>query len=301
MENLNLPDAINCSDITSNFAQIPNYILRSNELSATSKVILGILLSNQYGWHSYITTLNGMMSEGQSAINSAILQLEELDYLRRYRYRDKVTKKWVGSFWAYNSISGIFNIHEQIEQIEKNGGEIYYKKQPITIEKAIHRKPICGKPIYGKSKPNNINNNNTNNLRLNTLIPDKKIIPNKFDFFWKRYPNKGGKGSALTSWNKLCTKKDRPEWWQIKTAVENQKESEQWKDPQFIPLASTWLNNSKWLDDPSLMKGSYKREIQPNFKVSQFMPPYKYVGTIRYTLNTTDGEYYHKNGDKYVE
>jgi hypothetical protein len=41
---------------------------------------------------------------------------------------------------------------------------------------------------------------------------------------------------------------------------------------------------------------------QPNFKVSEYRPQYKYInGSIRYTLNPTDGEYYHKNGDKYVE
>lgn len=44
-----------------------------------------------------------------------------------------------------------------------------------------------------------------------------------------------------------------------------------------------------------------KQKDSPNFKRSQFKPEYKYNGTIRYTLNPNDGEYYHKNGDKYID
>lgn len=43
-----------------------------------------------------------------------------------------------------------------------------------------------------------------------------------------------------------------------------------------------------------------KDKQPPNYKASQFKPEYKYNGDIRYKLNPDDGEYYHKNGDKYV-
>ena len=33
------------------------------------------------------------------------------------------------------------------------------------------------------------------------------------------------------------------------TAIEKQKASSQWKDSQYIPLPSTWLNKHRWEDE----------------------------------------------------
>lgn len=43
-----------------------------------------------------------------------------------------------------------------------------------------------------------------------------------------------------------------------------------------------------------------KTNNQPKFKATQYRPPYKLDGTIRYYLNEEDGEYYHKSGTKYI-
>lgn len=90
------------------------------------------------------------------------------------------------------------------------------------------------------------------------ILPVKSIYitPILFEKFWAIYPRKNGKGQSLTAWENLCKKKpkDRPTWRAIKTAVRAQKISQQWADPQFIPYASTWLNQNRWLDDPSVMK-----------------------------------------------
>lgn len=76
-----------------------------------------------------------------------------------------------------------------------------------------------------------------------------------FDKFWKIYPKHAGKGSALTSWNKLCRKPKHPTWEEIKYAILKQKKTKQWSNPTYVPHASTWLNQSRWLDDPSEMNG----------------------------------------------
>jgi len=104
----------------------------------------------------------------------------------------------------------------------------------------------------------NINALSVNSLRSNKLFSDGKIKPNQFDYFWKYYPKHTSKGLALTKWNQLCQKNDRPTWKEIKAAILSQKESEQWKDPEFIANPSTWLNQSRWLDDPTQMKGPRK-------------------------------------------
>lgn len=111
-----------------------------------------------------------------------------------------------------------------------------------------------------------------NNTKINNIIPpeeaEEAILPNgfitksQFDKFWKVYPRKVDKGKALTAWNRICTKKDdRPTWRQIKGSILQQIKSARWQDPKFIPHPTTWLNQSRWLDDAEEMK-SYRREEQ---------------------------------------
>ena len=95
------------------------------------------------------------------------------------------------------------------------------------------------------------NNKKTNNKTSSSFdlgdfdLKTKNITPKQFDKFWAIYPRKGSKGKALTEWNKICAKKERPTFRQIKNAILTQKESEQWQNPKFIPLPSTWLHQSR--------------------------------------------------------
>ena len=111
-----MPDAINCSK-QRDFTQMPTNVLRNPDISAKAKTILGILLSNKTGWQSHISTLTGMMKEGVSAVNVGLQELEKLNYLKRYRYRDIETKRWIGSFWAYTDFPGKFRIRESIKEL----------------------------------------------------------------------------------------------------------------------------------------------------------------------------------------
>ena len=93
-----------------------------------------------------------------------------------------------------------------------------------------------------------------------------QITPSQFEKFWNLYPKKAGRGAALTRWNTICSKepKQRPTWIEIKKAVFNQKKSQQWQNATFIPHATTWLNQSRWLDDPAEMKSYDRENDKPN-------------------------------------
>ena len=99
-----------------------------------------------------------------------------------------------------------------------------------------------------------------------TASKNGQITPSQFEKFWTLYPKKAAKGAALSKWNTICNKptKDRPTWVQIKKAVFNQKKSEQWQDAKYIPHATTWLNQNRWLDDPEEMKSYSRGEEKPN-------------------------------------
>jgi len=74
-------------------------------------------------------------------------------------------------------------------------------------------------------------------------------ILSDFDIFWKEYPKKVGKEAAKKSWNKI-----RPNLQDVLKTLAWQKESKQWfeKGGQFIPNASTYLNQHRFLDEPSV-------------------------------------------------
>ena len=71
----------------------------------------------------------------------------------------------------------------------------------------------------------------------------------KFETFWKEYPNKTAKSKAFTSWKKY--KCDNGIFASIMDSLKAQKKSDQWlKDNgKFIPMGSTWVNGKRWEDE----------------------------------------------------
>ena len=123
---------------------------------------------------------------------------------------------------------------------------------------------------------------------------DKYITPTLFETFWKMYPKKTDKGKTLTKWNQLCTKKDkRPVWKEIRLAIYKQIKSERWQNSKFIPHPATWLNQSRWLDDPKEMV-TFEREENNKPKFIHD------IDNLRYDL-CEDGYYRHSvSGQKYI-
>jgi len=122
MERTRLPDAINCS-VSKNFTQVPNRLLRNPDITHKAKSILCLLLSNKEGWTSYMASLCKMSKEGESAIRSALKELEEHGYLLRLKYRDR-NKRWVGSFWAYTDTPWEFYLKDHLTALKRMGFQL---------------------------------------------------------------------------------------------------------------------------------------------------------------------------------
>lgn len=67
-----------------------------------------------------------------------------------------------------------------------------------------------------------------------------------FEAYWSAYPRKVGKVVAQRSFMKL--KVDEALLEKILSAIEKQKQSEQWKKG-IIPNPATWLNQARWEDE----------------------------------------------------
>lgn len=74
-----------------------------------------------------------------------------------------------------------------------------------------------------------------------------------FDRFWEAYPRKVGKGAARKAFDRAVPKlksADREPLLTLLTALDRVRPT--WDDPDFIPHASTWLNEERWDDEPEL-------------------------------------------------
>lgn len=82
-----------------------------------------------------------------------------------------------------------------------------------------------------------------------TKEPTHSPVLNRFDDFWKSYPKKASKKTALKAWKRL--KLSDRDVDKILTSLEAHKSSDQWvKDAgRFIPHPATWLNQERWDDE----------------------------------------------------
>jgi uncharacterized protein YdaU (DUF1376 family) len=99
-------------------------------------------------------------------------------------------------------------------------------------------------------------------------IPDpkkkesKSIYSSDFDFFWKDYPLKQNKKTAMKSYEKV--RRDGVSAETLIKAVENAKrQSDKWREG-YVPMASTWLNQERWTDEFTAPRGgTYGPSVDP--------------------------------------
>lgn len=104
--------------------------------------------------------------------------------------------------------------------------------------------------LYQSKEENQQSNQQSANKALTPNKNDKNeknIFIDHFDTFWSAYPKKVGKAVAQKSFSKL--KVDDRLLKLMLTAIDNQKQSKQWQDRQFIPNPTTWLNQRRWEDE----------------------------------------------------
>jgi len=92
---------------------------------------------------------------------------------------------------------------------------------------------------------------------INTPLPPKgerRDPLTGWEQFWSAYPKKVGKEPAKRKWRTLAPNDKLIAV--ILEALERHKRSEQWikNGGQFIPMASTWLNQRRWEDELTLPK-----------------------------------------------
>lgn len=99
---------------------------------------------------------------------------------------------------------------------------------------------------YGLAYENHSENENINENKNNIDI-DNNLYFQQFNIFWEKYPKKLNKEKAHCAFMRIKPSEQLFE--QILNALEIHKRCKQWRDKQYIPYASTWLNGKRWEDE----------------------------------------------------
>ena len=86
-------------------------------------------------------------------------------------------------------------------------------------------------------------------ITTETTSEISQSVENEFGAFYSRYPKKIGKRAALKAYAAARKRSTWPTTEDVLAAVEDQRRSKQWSDPQYIPHPATWLNQDRWLDE----------------------------------------------------
>lgn len=201
------------------YTQIPNEWIRDTRISFKAKGVLHLLLSHKSGWRTSISHLSSVGKDGRDAVRTAIIELEESGYLVRSRIREG--GKLGGSEWRLTDP---------------------FDAPPMT-DFPMQEKPMLENPMQENPTLKNTNTKKTNNLKKTNI--EDIYTQEAFELFWKTYPRKTAKGQARDAYKKALAKISPQE---LQEAIEKYRQDPNLPEDQFIPHASTWLNQERWSD-----------------------------------------------------
>lgn len=194
------------------FTQVANDVLNDSKLSAKAKGIYAYLYSKPEGWNFAIDRIKDDFSDGRLAINTGLRELEKEGYLLR--------------------------------QKEKTGRVVYLLKSQMTKIDIRGIKPDDENRNLRKPQSAEIDTISNKDTKVIKNINNKNI---SFDQFWSEYPRKTAKAVAQRAWIKI--KPDEKLLNEILEGLRKYKNTDQWKDPRYIPHPATFLNQRRWEDE----------------------------------------------------
>ena len=107
-----------------------------------------------------------------------------------------------------------------------------------------------------------IKNKNKEDIK-ETILTDRKeksaALDRAFDKFWACYPRHTAKQDAKRAFIKVSP--DDALFETMLTAIQRQKQTDQWSDPRYIPHPATWLNGRRWEDEAAAPKQAPVKQV----------------------------------------
>lgn len=214
-----------------NYTVMSNAHLGDTRLSLKAVGLLSKMLSLPENWDYTIGGLTRICREGKDAIRNAIVELEEAGYIQRRQLHDETGAFSGNEYVIYESpLSGFPSTENPLTEnpTELNTKLLNTNNPPIVPPQG----ETPEKPRRRSRKPKE--------------APDWK--PERFEKFWEAYPKGKSKQAAIRAWDAL--KPDDSMLHAMALGLMRDMGSDQWKDPHYIPHASTWINQRRWEDEP---------------------------------------------------
>ena len=144
----------------------------------------------------------------------------------------------------------------------------------MTLEKAVKMKNIDNNELRKKLNEygfelNSISNKDNRNDILKSLIVKlhctgdiesiKREFEDKFEIFWNEYPRHDNKQKTIKWFEKNNPSNELLEIMLEKIRL--LKQTNQWKNKQYIPMPTTWLNGNRWEDEVIIEKPPKAKSI----------------------------------------
>lgn len=240
------------------WAQLPSEVRYSEELSSTAKLLYAEL-SALIGEDGYCWATNnyfaGVLGVSERTISRMITQMESAGFIRcEMAATDNGSERRIYAGVFFPGRGGIDkNVYTPLGGLDKivEGGldkNVYPNSSRLYIHDNTN--PPIVPPEGGSECADSKKSART------VSAPDWK--PERFEKFWKAYPNGAGRKAAVRAWDKL--KPDDALLVLMARTLEKDMRSEQW-GRGIIPRASTWLNSEPWNDDYSKIPGAYTQRI----------------------------------------
>jgi hypothetical protein len=201
-----------------NFTQIPNALIRDEDVGPTAKLLLIYLLSHKIGYQIRDDQMMRETGIGRHALRTARKELQELGFIELNRVRQD-DNSWGGYRYELSDPRGYFSTVG------------YSTVEDSTMEHStVENRPDNRKPI---SKKNTIEKTNQ--------------LEKQFDSFWSLYPRRVGKTAAKKAFDKAV---DSVGLETVLDGVKRFASDPYLPETKYVPHPSTWLNEGRWDDDP---------------------------------------------------
>lgn len=236
------------------WAQLPSEVRYSEELSSTAKLFYAEL-SALIGEDGYCWATNnyfaGVLGVSERTISRMITQMESAGFIRcEMAATDNGSERriYAGAFFPGKGgiDKNVYTPRGGLDKIVEGG--LDKNVHPHNSRLYIHdnTNPPIVPPEGGNARAGSKKGGRT------VSTPTWK--PERFEKFWKAYPNGAGRKAAVRAWDKL--KPDDALLVVMARTLEKDMRSEQW-GRGIIPRASTWLNSEPWNDDYSKIPGAH--------------------------------------------
>lgn len=216
---------------------------RDGRLSRGDVACLGAVLDRINGdtgtaWPSLATIATDALVDRRT-VARAVARLVELGYLERESGNRTASNRYAmgsaGSGELVTTGSGEAAPTPSGESVTTGSGE--------SVTRVVASSPLG--VVAGMSPELAYLNLPTEPAQLNLTAP--AVAGDRFPEIWKVYPRKDGKAKARQLWTsrKLDAQADKI----LADLTARIADPGQWEDPKFIPHASTYLGQQRWLDE----------------------------------------------------